>query len=123
MSEVSAVALLGDDLMMRSRLESALEPSGIALGASRDLAMLPETDLVFVDLNYQVEERLAAIAELRSRKPELTICGFCSHSEKDARRRAMAAGANHVVTNESVPKAALRLVDAADVAAVNLDDE
>lgn len=101
---------------MASRLRSALGSRGIALDAGGDPARLAGAGIVFVDLNADFEGRLAAIERLRADHPGTRIVGFCSHLEKEQRRRAMAAGADHVVTNRHAHEAALRLADAAGLA-------
>jgi DNA-binding NarL/FixJ family response regulator len=104
------VALLGTDLLLASRLRSALSGGGVCLiEATRD-DLLPPVPLLFVDLNHDAEDRLEAISRLRGRNPSATIVGFCNHEEKGLIRRAVAAGANHAVANGSLPEAALRLL-------------
>jgi DNA-binding NarL/FixJ family response regulator len=103
-------ALLGTDLMLASRLRSALSGGGVDLiEASRD-DLLPPVQLLFVDLNHEPDDRLEAIARLRSRNPSATIVGFCNHDEKALIRRAVAAGSDQVVANRSLPEAALRVL-------------
>jgi len=103
-------ALLGTDLMLASRLRSALSGGGVGLiEATRD-DLLPPVPLLFVDLNHDAENRLEAISRLRSRNPSATIVGFCNHEEKGLIRRAVAAGSDQVVANRSLPEAALRLL-------------
>ena len=110
MDSPQRVALLGTDLLLASRLRSALSGGGVCLiEATRD-DLLPPVPLLFVDLNHDAEDRLEAISRLRSRNPSATIVGFCNHEEKGLIRRAVAAGANHAVANGSLPEAALRLL-------------
>ena len=110
MDSPQRVALLGTDLLLASRLRSALSGGGVCLiEATRD-DLLPPVPLLFVDLNHDAEDRLEAISRLRGRNPSATIVGFCNHEEKGLIRRAVAAGANHAVANGSLPEAALRLL-------------
>jgi DNA-binding NarL/FixJ family response regulator len=109
MSEVPRVALLGADLILSSRLRSALAARGVALVAAPKDDRLPDVSLVFVDLNSDTEARLEAIGRLRLRHGGAMIVGFCDHADRDLRRRAMAAGASQVVANRRLPDAALRL--------------
>jgi DNA-binding NarL/FixJ family response regulator len=105
-----SAALLGTDILLASRLRSALSGGGAGLiEATRD-DLLPPVPLLFVDLNHDSDSRLAAIARLRSRNPSATIVAFCNHDEKDLIRRAVAAGTDEVIANRSLPDAALRLL-------------
>ena len=110
MDSTRRAALLGTDLMLASRLRSALSGGGVDLiEASRD-DLLPPVPLLFVDLNHAAEDRLEAIARLRSRNPSATIVGFCNHDEKALIRRAVAAGSDQVIANRSLPEGALRVL-------------
>jgi DNA-binding NarL/FixJ family response regulator len=109
MSEVPRVALLGADLILSSRLRSALAARDVALVAARDERRLPDVSLVLVDLNSDAEARLEAIGRLRHRNAGAMIVGFCDHDAAGLRRRAMAAGASQVVANRHLADAALRL--------------
>ena len=110
MDSPQRVALLGTDLLLASRLRSALSGGGVCLiEATRD-DLLPPVPLLFVDLNHDAEDRLEAISRLRGRNPSATIAGFCNHEEKGLIRRAVAAGSDQVVANRSLPEAALRLL-------------
>ncbi|MDQ6856221.1 MAG: hypothetical protein M3Z57_04015 [Candidatus Dormibacteraeota bacterium] len=100
------VALVSGDLLFASRLRAALAPIAVLLSAPGEV---PESDTVFVDLNQDVEARLALISALRARGAT-RIIGFCQHDERAVRVRAMERGANQVVTNGALQEAALRLV-------------
>jgi DNA-binding NarL/FixJ family response regulator len=123
MTEPNLVALLSSDLMFQSRLEAALAGEPLAVAATGDPAMLPATGMVFVDLNTQVEARIAWIEATRATDPGVTIVGFCHHEDDQLRRRAMEAGASHVVANRHLPKAARRIVHAAELTEVPFDDD
>jgi hypothetical protein len=103
----SHVALVSGDLMFASRLRAALAGSAEMVVVSGGDA--PEAATVFVDLNDDVEARLALIANLRARGGAQVI-GFCQHDERAVRIRAMEHGADQVVTNGALAEAALRLV-------------
>jgi ActR/RegA family two-component response regulator len=105
----SRVALIGGDLMFRSRLSSALEARGVAVRSTKE-GELPDAELVFVDLNASVEGRLGEIRRLREERLDVTIVGFCHHGEKAVRKAAMESGADQVVTNGAIAETALRLL-------------
>jgi DNA-binding response OmpR family regulator len=105
----SHVALVSDDLMFASRLRAALAGKvDVSVVASGDAL---EAGTVFVDLNDDVEARLALIASLRARGG-VRVIGFCQHDERAVRVQAMERGADQVVTNAALPEAAVRLVGA-----------
>ena len=108
MTVPSRVALLGDDLMFRSQLATAVSSWGGTLVTAR-AGEVPEADAVFVDLNREAEPRLEAIARLREALPETPIVAFCHHGEKALRERAMSSGASSCVTNGAIQATALRL--------------
>jgi DNA-binding NarL/FixJ family response regulator len=104
------VVMVSGDLLFASRLRAAL--AGVAeVGATRG-EELPAAGTVFVDLNEDVDARLELIRALRARQASCRIIGFCQHEERDVRVRAMAAGADQVVTNGALQAAALRLLGA-----------
>lgn len=115
MTETVIVGLLSGDLMFESQLQTCLQEVGAAVANTGDPAMLPECQLVFVDLNRDTESRLEAIGRIRDADPQRTIVGFCHHGEKDLRRRGMEAGASHVIANRFLRDAAIRLVTTADL--------
>lgn len=108
MATQRTVALVSDDLMFASQLQSAMKRAGgscaLVVGET-----VPAVDAVFVDLNTRVEERIALIGRLREQRPELSIAGFCHHAERALRRRALDAGATRVVNNGALQAVALRL--------------
>jgi DNA-binding NarL/FixJ family response regulator len=110
MDETQRAALLGTDLLLASRLRAALSAEGAGLiEATRD-DLLPPMPLLFVDLNHEPDARVEAITRLRTRNPSAKIVGFCNHDERELIRRAVAAGADHVVANRHLTGAALRLL-------------
>jgi DNA-binding NarL/FixJ family response regulator len=101
------VALVSGDLLLASRLRAALAGSAdLAVVAGDDV---PRAEVVFIDLNEHADTRIELIAALRSRG-EGRIIGFCQHDERAVRIRAMEQGADQVVTNGALQRAALRLV-------------
>jgi CheY-like chemotaxis protein len=103
-----SLALVSDDLMFASQLQAAIT----RVGGSCALVVgdaVPDVDLVFVDLNRDVEARLALIAALRTAHDGLPIVGFCHHAEREVRRRALAEGATRVINNGALQAVALRL--------------
>lgn len=112
MGSPGAVALVSDDLMFASRLANTMRRAGrSAVVVAGD--PVPASDLVFVDLNGAVEDRLALISRLRLERPGLEIVGFCNHEDRALRRRARASGATRVINNGALDIVALRLSGAA----------
>ena len=103
------VALVSADLLFASRLRAALAGTVEVRLAGAD--EVPDEETVFVDLNADVDARLQLIARLRERAAR--VIGFCNHEERDVRVRAMACGADQVVTNGALQQAALRLLGVA----------
>ena len=108
MTGARSVALVSDDLMFASQLQSAMRRAGgscaLVVGER-----VPEVDAVFVDLNARAEERLLLIASLREERPSLSIAGFCHHGDRALRRQALHAGATRVINNGALQAVALRL--------------
>lgn len=106
-ADAPRVVVVGDDLLMASRLLSALRARGIAVLQLRG-EPLPAADVTVVDLNARHDVQMQLISSLRARDPAQTIIGFCSHTDRQRRRQAMACGASQVVTNDSLVPAVLR---------------
>lgn len=102
------VALVSGDLLLGSRLRAALAGTA-AVRPARTVADIGDAATVFVDLNADGEARIELVAELHERG-DVRIVGFCQHDERDLRVRAMAAGADQVVTNGALQEAALRIL-------------
>jgi DNA-binding NarL/FixJ family response regulator len=108
MGSPGTIALVSDDLIFASQLSTTMKRAGG--GAVRVVDdEIPEADLVFVDLNSSIEQRLAVISRLRSLHPDLEIVGFCQHGDIALRRRARASGATRVINNGTLQVVALRL--------------
>jgi amidohydrolase len=105
--DTARVALVSGDLLLGSRLRAALAGSAAVVVAQA--GDVPDADVVFVDLNQNVEARLALISELHARAGTRVI-GFCQHDERAVRIRAMESGADQVVTNGALQQAALRVL-------------
>jgi len=103
------VTLLGSDLIMASRIRSALSPHRLQLLQVSRGDQVGPSRLVFVDLNADVEARISAIARMRHREDLASIVAFCDHDQDGVMKRAMAAGASQVVANRHVATAAARL--------------
>lgn len=112
----AVVALLSGDLIFGSHLQAALAPGGIAIANAKDADLLPDSQVVFVDLNRDADDRLGAISRLRAANPQRTIVGFCHHGASDLRRRGMEAGASSVIANRFLGEAAIRLTQANELA-------
>ncbi len=108
MGSPGTVAIVSSDLMFASQITTTMRKAGgtAMLVVGDDV---PSADIVFVDLNGAVDARLALIARLRGERPDLEIVGFCSHEERDLRRRARASGATRVINNGALQVVALRL--------------
>jgi CheY-like chemotaxis protein len=108
MSSPGAIALVSSDLMFASQISTTMRRAGgSAVLVTGDA--VPEVDVVFVDLNTAVDERLALIARLREGRPDLDIVWFCHHAERELRRRARSSGATRVINNGALQAVALRL--------------
>ena len=105
----TAAGLIGNDLLMRSRLQSALP--GVALLTAPIEPDAGAPGCLFVDLNTDADTRVPAIARWRTAFPDLVIVGFCGHEEAETRRQAMAAGATRVVTNGGLAAEARRVAE------------
>jgi DNA-binding response OmpR family regulator len=104
------VALVSGDLLFASRLRAAL--AGSADVRLMGGGAVPSEATVFVDLNEDVEARIALIRSLRNGGEAVLIIGFCGHDERELRVRAMEEGADQVVTNGALQEAAARLIRA-----------
>jgi DNA-binding NarL/FixJ family response regulator len=105
------VAMVTGDLLFASRLRTALAASAVVtVVRTGDVSATAGT--VFVDLNDDVDARLALIGVLREQRTAVRIIGFCQHDERGVRVRAMKQGADQVVTNGALQAAAVRLLAA-----------
>ncbi|GAC1342931.1 MAG: hypothetical protein NVSMB29_15140 [Candidatus Dormibacteria bacterium] len=109
MPALREIALVSDDLIFASRLGQVLGARGGRVARAPQGVVPAGAEAVFVDLNQRTEERIAQIVALRAERPAGTIVGFCHHAEHEVRRRAMAAGADQVLTNGGLQAGALRV--------------
>jgi DNA-binding NarL/FixJ family response regulator len=107
------VALIGNDLLLSSKVEAAVRATGAGFAVGRlpfnPDGKLPKSDVVFIDLNFE-ESGIAAIAAVRRTQPDTKIVAFCGHEERERRKRAMAAGASLCVTNGAIVPAVRKLL-------------
>ncbi len=108
MGSPGAIALVSSDLMFASQISTTMRKAGgSAILVAGD--NIPDVDVVFIDLNTAVDERLTLIARVREQRPDLEIVGFCHHAERELRRRARSSGATRVINNGALQAVALRL--------------
>ncbi|MFN2451020.1 MAG: hypothetical protein ABR541_01550 [Candidatus Dormibacteria bacterium] len=119
MPALREIALVSDDLLFQSQLSRVLVAGGGHLVRVAGEAIPGGAEAVFVDLNERSEERVARIRSLRAERPDATIVGFCHHGEHEVRRRAMAAGADQVLTNGGLQTGALRITGLSSAVATN----
>jgi DNA-binding NarL/FixJ family response regulator len=91
------ILLWCDDLMSRTRIESAWKAAGVPV-LRKDATEAP--DLVVVDLTAR--DALAEIARLRAAWPQADILAFGPHVDGDAFKQARAAGASELVARGAV---------------------
>jgi hypothetical protein len=107
LAEMARVFALGSDLMLASRVRSALEASGHQVEQAAGLPdELNGVDLLVADLDAVAPERLGEL--------ELPVLGFYQHTDTATRRRAEAAGLDLVVPRSrmarELPELAERLL-------------
>jgi len=110
MPTVREIALVSDDLIFASRLSHVLGAQGAHVDRAVGGVVPAGVVAIFVDLNQRAEERISQIAAWRAERPAGTIIGFCHHADHEVRRRAMAAGADQVLTNGGLQAGALRVI-------------
>lgn len=97
------ILLWSDDLMTRTRIESAWQAAGAQILRKHST----ETpDLVVMDLTAR--SALEEIARLRALRPGGAILAFGPHVDGDAFKAAKAAGATEVVARGAVLERVLR---------------
>jgi CheY-like chemotaxis protein len=103
LGEALSVLVVADDLMWSVRLVSQARAAGAIGRTVRDLAALHATlaadrpDLVVVDLSARLFDGVTAVAAART--AGLPVIAISQHEEHDLRKRALAAGAQHVYAN------------------------
>ncbi len=110
------------DLMFSVRLQSIARATGYRFVNARPGTPLPNADVMVVDLNSRGDWE-SAVREAAGRG--ITVIGFGSHTEAEARRRAKAAGASRVLSNgnltRDLPFILQSLRDGEQAAAANED--
>jgi hypothetical protein len=101
------------DLLFGSTVVGALSAAGhepvLASDAGALTAALPGSQLLIVDLTYDVDERIALVSDAR---PEgLKILAFYSHVEADVRDRGLQAGFDLVIPRSRMAREGMTLVD------------
>lgn len=97
------ILLWCDDLMTRTRIESAWKAAG-ALILRKNAADTP--DLVVMDLTAR--NAVDEITRLRAQWPDCAILAFGPHVDGDAFKTAKAAGATELVARGAVVERVLR---------------
>jgi len=103
------VLALVDDLMFRSKIKSAVQPSGAAVtfAASRDAALAAmrsgAPSLVVFDLNNSRADPLGTLAEMKKDPALASIptLGYVSHVDVNTIDAARAAGVDEVVARSA----------------------
>lgn len=91
------ILLWSDDLMSRTRIESAWKAAGAQVLRKN---ATEQPDLVVMDLTAR--NALDEIARLRGAHPDLDILAFGPHVDGDAFKAAKAAGASELVARGKV---------------------
>ena len=114
------VLMLVQDLLLRQLVEEGLKAGGYApIGAAgptrmRERLETHDVAAIVIDLEATSFDAPSLIGELRA-APEtavLPILGLCGHTNRDARRSALAAGCTRVVTRGEVASRLDQLVAA-----------
>ena len=97
------VLAIVDDLLFRSKIETAASQHGVALTIASDpeaIAPLLRTaswSRVIIDLHFSAADPLRVIAMLRAVAPRVPILGYGSHVEVALQRQALDAGCTQVL--------------------------
>lgn len=100
------------DLLFGSKVTEAVHAAGHAPVLVGDLetlrAQLPGAELLIVDLTAEADERITAVASMRS--AEIPALGFYSHVEADVRSHAQDAGFDLVVPRSRMAREGSALI-------------
>jgi ActR/RegA family two-component response regulator len=114
---MAVVLVLIDDLMLGSKVKSALERAGhevrLAAGRSEAERRLSGAELLLVDLSGEPSEGLQLVEDVREGRLEaegLRTLAFYPHVDGALRRRAEAAGFDLVVPRSRVAREGATLV-------------
>ena len=92
------MAILADDLIWATRLADLVRAAGAVAvpvrSAAAFAALLPDVDRAIVDLTARAYDGIAAIAAATAAGRPVLAVG--QHDDREARRRALAAGASRV---------------------------
>ncbi len=111
MDKSSTRILIADDrfhvrsalrLLLRERLGVTVVDEAVTLEQALELASMEEPDLVLLDWELSAEGGVTALVGLRTARPGLAIIALSSRPE--ARRAALAAGANAFVSKGDPPE-------------------
>ncbi len=90
-----------DDLLFRSKLETAAAQLGTPLTITADAnpALRPGSgwSRVLIDLNLSRGDSLVMIRNLRAAHPETPVIGYYSHVQRDLPQQALEAGCTKVL--------------------------
>jgi DNA-binding response OmpR family regulator len=100
------VVVLADDLIWQTRLIDAVRATGADADRARTLDGVQTTidgaDALVVDLTARAYDPLAAIRHARAARPALRILAVGQHDDTEARKLAIAAGAERVYAYRKV---------------------
>ncbi len=105
-----------DDLLFRSRIETAAAHTGASIAMVSDLASLearlrqPSWRLVVLDLNLAASDPIALLDDVRRRAPALPVLGFFSHVQVELQQRATEAGCTWVLPRSAFVQLLPRLL-------------
>ena len=103
------VLLWCDDLMTRTRLESAWKNAGVTM-LKKTSTEIP--DCIAIDLGAR--EAIAHITRLRASHPQTDIIAFGPHMDSDAFKAAKEAGASELAARSSIVERVTRRLPQAD---------
>jgi len=112
------VLALVDDLLFRSKLETAAAHIGVELYAASDVSVWHQAasgvlwQLVIIDLNLAASDPLNGIREIRAHAPTLPIIGYCSHGQVDLQAQAKEAGCTSVLSRSALVQQLPQLLQA-----------
>lgn len=92
------ILAIEDDLLFRSKLETAAAQLGVplTLATEADPAGGPWSR-VLINVNLGQGDVLAIIRQVRAAHPEVPVIGYVSHVQHDLRRQALEAGCTQVL--------------------------
>lgn len=99
MASARKLLVVMSDLLFRSKIDEVARRLGLELRVAKSPEQLDrqlaagEPALAIVDLEENALDSFAAIARIRTARPETPILGFAGHGNVDAIRRAREGGA------------------------------